>query len=96
MLKKEVNVNVSKKITSYRLHMTGTTQHKQKCLIFIVLPWSRKNLIRLEGYSTSKKAVAVLTIIKRMINMTIMIIVILVTTWKYNHTKIVLITIIFL
>ena len=56
MLKKEVNVNVSKKITSYRLHMTGITQNKQKCLIFIVLPWSRKNLIRSEGYSTSKKS----------------------------------------
>ena len=38
--------------------MAGITQNKQKCLIFIVVPQGRKNVIRLdqkEEYSTPKK-----------------------------------------
>ena len=41
---------LARKFASYRLHMAGITQNKQKCLIFIVVPQGRKNFsqIRLE------------------------------------------------
>ena len=53
-----MNGYVSKKFTNLSLHMAGITQNKQKCLIFIVVPQGRKNVIRLdqkEEYSTPKK-----------------------------------------
>ena len=59
----KVNANVGKTIANYRLHMAGITQNEQKCLIFIVIPRGRKNLIILEQkkkYSTSKKIKTVL------------------------------------
>ena len=34
----KVDVNVSSKITNYEMRMAGITQHKQKCLIFIMVP----------------------------------------------------------
>ena len=39
---------LARKILSYRLHIAGITQDKQKCLIFIVAPQGRKNLVRLD------------------------------------------------
>ena len=33
----------ARKFASYRLHMAGITQNKQKCLIFIVVHQGRKN-----------------------------------------------------
>ena len=39
---------LAKKFASYRLHMAGITQNKQKCLIFIVAPQGRKILVRLD------------------------------------------------
>ena len=38
----------ARKFANYRLNMAGLTQNKQKCLIFIVVPEGRKNLIRLD------------------------------------------------
>ena len=35
---------LARKVASYRLHMTGIIQNKQKCLIFIVVPQGRKYL----------------------------------------------------
>ena len=39
---------LARKFASYRLYVAGTTQNKQKCLIFIVVPQGRKNLVRLD------------------------------------------------
>ena len=39
---------LSRKFPNYRQHMAGITQNKQKCLIFIVVPQGRKNLVRLD------------------------------------------------
>ena len=39
---------LARKFVSYRLHMAGITQNKQKCLIFIVVPQGRKHLVRLD------------------------------------------------
>ena len=39
---------LARKFANYRLHMAGATQNKQKCLIFIVVPQGRKNLVRLD------------------------------------------------
>ena len=39
---------LARKFANYTLHMTGIAQSKQKCLIFIVLPRGRKNLVRLD------------------------------------------------
>ena len=58
MLLKKVNAAVCLKITNYSLHMAEIRQNKQKCLIFIVVSWCRKNLIRFEQkeeYWTWKK-----------------------------------------
>ena len=35
---------LARKFVSYRLHMAGITQNKQKCLIFIVVPQGRKSV----------------------------------------------------
>ena len=35
---------LARKFISHRLHMTGITQNKQKCLIFIVVPQGRKSV----------------------------------------------------
>ena len=35
---------LARKFASYRLHMAGITQKRQKCLIFIVVPQGRKNV----------------------------------------------------
>ena len=37
------------KIVSYRLHMAGITQNKQKCLIFIVVPQGRKSVSQIRS-----------------------------------------------
>ena len=37
---------LARKFTNYRLHMAEIKQNKQKCLISIVIPQGRKNLIR--------------------------------------------------
>ena len=39
---------LARNFASYRLHMAGITQNKQKCLIFIVVPQGRKNLVSLD------------------------------------------------
>ena len=39
---------LARKFVSYRLHMTGITQNKQKCLIFIVVPQGRKSVEKKE------------------------------------------------
>ena len=39
---------LARKFASYRPHMAGITQNKQKCLIFIVFSQGRKNLVRLD------------------------------------------------
>ena len=38
---------LAKKFASYRLHMAGITQNKEKCLIFTVVPQGRKNVIQI-------------------------------------------------
>ena len=35
---------LARKFASYRLHMAGVTQNKQKCLILTVVPQGRKNV----------------------------------------------------
>ena len=35
---------LARKFASYRLHMAGIIQKRQKCLIFIVVPQGRKNV----------------------------------------------------
>ena len=35
-------LKLARKFASYRLHMAGITQTKQKCLIFIAVPQGRK------------------------------------------------------
>ena len=37
------------KFVSYRLHMAGITQNKQKCLIFIVVPQGRKSVSQIRS-----------------------------------------------
>ena len=39
---------LARKFASYRLHMAGITQKKQKCLIFIVVPQGRKYFSQIE------------------------------------------------
>ena len=38
-----------RKYASYRLHMAGITQNKQKCLIFIVGPQGWKNFSQIRS-----------------------------------------------
>ena len=40
---------LARKFASYRLHMAGTTQNKQKCLIFIGVAQGRKNAIQIRS-----------------------------------------------
>ena len=40
---------LARKFVSYRLHMAGITQNKQKCLIFIVVPQDRKNVSQIKS-----------------------------------------------
>ena len=40
---------LARKFVSYRLHMAGITQNKQKCLIFIVVPQGRKNVSQIRS-----------------------------------------------
>ena len=40
---------LARKFASYRLHMAGITQNKQKCIIFIVIPQGRKNFSQIES-----------------------------------------------
>ena len=37
------------KFVSYILHMTGITQNKRKCLIFIVVPQGRKSVSQIRS-----------------------------------------------
>ena len=39
---------LARKLTSYRLHMAGVTQNRQKCFIFFVVPNAGKILFRLD------------------------------------------------
>ena len=39
----------AKKFVSYRLHMAGITQNKQKYLIFIVVPQGRKSVSQIRS-----------------------------------------------
>ena len=39
---------LARKFASYRLHMAGITQNRQKSFIFIVVSQGRKNLVRLD------------------------------------------------
>ena len=40
---------LARKFASYRLHMAGITQNKQKCLIFIVVTQGRKNFSQIRS-----------------------------------------------
>ena len=40
---------LARKFASYRLHMAGITQNKQKCIIFIEIPQGRKNFSQIES-----------------------------------------------
>ena len=40
---------LARKFASYRLHMAGITQNKQKWLIFIVVPQGRKNVSQIRS-----------------------------------------------
>ena len=40
---------LARKFASYRLHMAGITQNKQKCIIFIVIPQGRKNFSQIKS-----------------------------------------------
>ena len=40
---------LARKFASYRLHMAGIKQNKQKCLIFIVVPQGRKIVIHIRS-----------------------------------------------
>ena len=40
---------LARKFASYRLHMAGITQNKQKCIIFIVILQGRKNFSQIES-----------------------------------------------
>ena len=40
---------LARKCASYRLHMAGITQNKQKCLIFYVVPQGRKNFSQIRS-----------------------------------------------
>ena len=40
---------LARKFVSYRLHMAGITQNKQKCLIFIVVPQGRKSVSQIRS-----------------------------------------------
>ena len=40
---------------SYRLHMVGITQNKQKCLISIVVPQGRKSVSQIRSKSRKEK-----------------------------------------
>ena len=40
---------LARKFASYRLHMAGITQNKEKCLIFIVVPQGRKNFSQIRS-----------------------------------------------
>ena len=40
---------LARKFASYRLHMAGITQNKQKCLIFIVVPQGRKSVSQIRS-----------------------------------------------
>ena len=40
---------LARKFASYGLQMTGITQNKQKCLIFIAVPQGRKNISQIRS-----------------------------------------------
>ena len=40
---------LARKFVSYRLHMAGLIQNKQKCLIFIVVPQGRKSVSQIRS-----------------------------------------------
>ena len=40
---------LARKFASYRLHMAGITQNKQKCLIFIVFSQGRKSFSQIRS-----------------------------------------------
>ena len=46
---------LARKFASYRLHMAGITQNKQKCLIFIVVPQGRKNVSQIRSKRRKEK-----------------------------------------
>ena len=46
---------LARKFASYRLHMAGITQNKQKCLIFIVVPQDRKNFSHIDQNEETQK-----------------------------------------
>ena len=46
---------LARKFVSYRLHMAGLTQSKQKCLIFIVFLKAGKVLVRLDQNEEKKE-----------------------------------------
>ena len=74
-------VMLERKFKNYRLNMAGIMQSKQICLIFIVVPQSRKNL-RLDQKgrvcNIKKETVVVFTIIKVVIIIVIIIIMIMI------------------
>ena len=45
---------LARKFVSYRLHMAGITQNKQKCFIFIVVPKGRKILSQIRSKQRKK------------------------------------------
>ena len=50
---------LARKLGNYRLYMAGTTQNKQKCLIFIVVPKGGENFnqIRSKGRKLNVKKI---------------------------------------
>ena len=40
---------LARKFANYRLYMTGITQNKQKCFIFIVIPQGRKKFSQIRS-----------------------------------------------
>ena len=46
---------LARKFASYRLHMAGIIQNKQKCLIFIVVPQGRKNVSQIRSKRRKEK-----------------------------------------
>ena len=48
---------LAEKFASYRLHMIGITQNKQKCLVFIVVSQGWKNVSQIRSNDSHKTRV---------------------------------------
>ena len=46
---------LARTFASYRLHMAGITQNKQKCLMFIVVPQGRKKVSQIRSKWRKRK-----------------------------------------